>query len=590
MDDAERGRNDRDNHSWRDGGNERPNRSSDRGGNGGSSARQPRRENPSPNSANSRNSQSGSGRSNDGAPRNSARDRGGYAPRDGADDRGRDRPYRPRDGAQRGAPRNSGASRDGGRSYPARDGGDARGGRDNSRGYAPRNGGDNRGGHGGERNYRPRDAENRDRGSRDTQGRGYGPRDNSGSRGGNGHSYAPRDGGSSREGGRSYPARDGNAGRDGGRGYAPRDRTDGRSGGNSYGASRSGSENRGYGGKSYSGDGARNAGGRSYGTRDSGRGKPIGVDGRSGGHDRPRRDNAARSRGEVQRRERWENPNRPSENLPVRARHNDPEIPDEVEPKDLDKGARAELKTLTKENSDFVARHLVMAGMLIDENPELAHQHALSAARKGGRVGIVRETVGLTAYATGDFTLALRELRTFRRITGLNDQVPVMVDCERGLGRPKEALELGRSVDRSTLDSETQVELAIAMSGARLDLGDDEQALVELEIPQLDKNTAFRYSPHLYRAYAEVLTGLGRNDEAADWIARAEVAEEAFGIDEDGFPLSDDDDLDIEIVELIDEEEEDEPDNEIGEDQAEGHEGQTESPIESTDDEGGTLP
>lgn len=194
-----------------------------------------------------------------------------------------------------------------------------------------------------------------------------------------------------------------------------------------------------------------------------------------------------------------------------------------------------------------------MAGILIDEDPALAHRHALSAARKAGRVGIVRETVGLTAYATGDFALALRELRTFRRITGSNDQIPVMVDCERGLGRPKEALELGRSVDRSTLDPGTQVDLAIAMSGARLDLGDDEQALVELEIPQLDRNTAFRYSPRLYRAYAEVLVGLGREDEASDWIARAEVAEEALGIDEDGFPLNEGEDLDIEIVELVDE-------------------------------------
>ena len=31
---------------------------------------------------------------------------------------------------------------------------------------------------------------------------------------------------------------------------------------------------------------------------------------------------------------------------------------------------------------------------------------------RGGRIGVVRETLAITAYATGDFALALRELRT----------------------------------------------------------------------------------------------------------------------------------------------------------------------------------
>ena len=87
-----------------------------------------------------------------------------------------------------------------------------------------------------------------------------------------------------------------------------------------------------------------------------------------------------------------------------------------------------------------------MAATLIESDPELAHRHALSAARRAGRIGVVRETLAITAYAIGDYALALRELRTYRRITGRNDQLPMMVDSERGLGRPEKALELGRSV------------------------------------------------------------------------------------------------------------------------------------------------
>ncbi len=237
----------------------------------------------------------------------------------------------------------------------------------------------------------------------------------------------------------------------------------------------------------------------------------------------------------------------------VRNRHDDPVIPEDAQPKELDRVARTQLKTLSKENADEVARHLVMVARLIESNPKLAHEHAVSAARRAGRIGVVRETLAITAYSIGDFALALRELRTYRRISGKDDQLPLMVDSERGLERPDRALALGRSVPRATLPVEVQVLLAIAMSGARLDLGQPEAALTELEIPQLDPNTAFSWSPALFDAYATVLEELGRDDEAELWWQRSDVASDAL---ENG-PESDDEDV-VEVVE----EELDEPDHE----------------------------
>lgn len=234
---------------------------------------------------------------------------------------------------------------------------------------------------------------------------------------------------------------------------------------------------------------------------------------------------------------------------PVRARHDDPEIPDDVTDKDLDRVARNQLKTLSAENAEGVAKHLVMAARLIDSDPELAHRHAVSAARRAGRIAVVRETLAITAYTVGDFALALRELRTYRRISGKDDQVPMMVDSERGLGRPDSGLELGRSVNRAALPAEVQVELAIAMSGARLDLGQTEAALAELEIPQLDPTTAFSYSPALFSAYATVLEDLGRAADAERWFGLADVAAAALSraAGED-----DDEELDLIDVELED--------------------------------------
>ena len=217
----------------------------------------------------------------------------------------------------------------------------------------------------------------------------------------------------------------------------------------------------------------------------------------------------------------------------VRPRHDDPEIPEGVTARDLDKGARNELKTLSKENAEGVAQHLAMAARLIESDPELAHRHAISAARRAGRIGIVRETLAITAYATGDFALAIRELRTYRRISGSNEQLALMVDSERGVGRPDRALEVGRSVQRSELSSAAQVAVAIAMSGARLDLGQTDAALDELDIPQLNPDVAYSYSADLFSAYAEVLEDLGRVDEAESWRDRAARADAALG-DDDG--------------------------------------------------------
>ncbi|WP_181373519.1 hypothetical protein [Microbacterium sp. HMWF026] len=175
-----------------------------------------------------------------------------------------------------------------------------------------------------------------------------------------------------------------------------------------------------------------------------------------------------------------------------------------------------------------MARHLAMAARLIDDDPALAHQHALAASRSAGRVGVVRETVAITAYAVGDFALALRELRTHRRITGSDEQLPLIVDSERGVGRPDRALEEGRAVDRSTLSVPVRVQLAIAMSGARLDLGQPDRALQELEIPEADPDRAFEWSPALFSARAAVLEELGREAESAEWERRADIAAEAL--------------------------------------------------------------
>ena len=223
-----------------------------------------------------------------------------------------------------------------------------------------------------------------------------------------------------------------------------------------------------------------------------------------------------------------------SANRPDRERS--PQIDEDVTGKELDRATQHQIKTLEGTSAEWVARHLVMAGRLLDEEPELAFQHALAASRRGGRLASVREAVGLTAYAAGHYGEALREFRTYRRISGSNMHLPVMADCERGLGRPDRALDMARSEEAKDLDAPGKVELAIVAAGARTDLGQLDAAVSELEIPQLDINRAFSYSPRLFRAYADALTAAGRAAEAAKWQRQAVVAENALGLGEEEEP------------------------------------------------------
>lgn len=217
-----------------------------------------------------------------------------------------------------------------------------------------------------------------------------------------------------------------------------------------------------------------------------------------------------------------------SANRPDRAKS--PEIDEDVTGKELDRATSRELDTLDERNRPWVARHLVMAGRLLDLDPQLAFEHALAASRRGGRLGCVREAVGLTAYGAGEYAEALREFRTYRRITGDNTHVPEMVDSERALGRHDKALELAAEVDQPALDKATRVELVMVLSGIHRDLGDLDTALSVLQIPELDRNRGFSFSPRLFRAYADALSEVGRDQEAKTWQRQASVAERALGI------------------------------------------------------------
>lgn len=177
-----------------------------------------------------------------------------------------------------------------------------------------------------------------------------------------------------------------------------------------------------------------------------------------------------------------------------------------------------------------MAQHLVAAARALSaDEPERAYEHAKVARRFAGRIGVVREASGIAAYRAGQYAEALGDLRAARRMTGSDAYLPIMADCERGLGRPERALDLIRSREAERLDRAGKIELAIVESGARRDLGQHDAAVITLQrVPELRDPQPKPWSARLAFAYADALAEAGHEAAATDWFARA------MAFDEDG--------------------------------------------------------
>jgi hypothetical protein len=180
---------------------------------------------------------------------------------------------------------------------------------------------------------------------------------------------------------------------------------------------------------------------------------------------------------------------------------------------------------LDRSTADAVARHLVAAGELIDEDPESALQHARAARARASRIAAIREAVGIAAYHCGDWGQALSELRAARRMGSKSPLLALIADCERGLGRPERAIELARGPEAAQLSGDDADELRIVAAGARSDLGQLDQALTILSTPQLTPGRTGSTAARLFYAYADTLLALDRNDEALEWFLRSAAAD-----------------------------------------------------------------
>ena len=83
----------------------------------------------------------------------------------------------------------------------------------------------------------------------------------------------------------------------------------------------------------------------------------------------------------------------------------------------------------------------------------------------------IRELLGLSAYNLEKWEEALRELRTFRRISGETTQMPVEIDCLRALGRTEDAEKTFQQLRTLDPRPETDDEARVVFASSLLDRG-----------------------------------------------------------------------------------------------------------------------
>lgn len=215
----------------------------------------------------------------------------------------------------------------------------------------------------------------------------------------------------------------------------------------------------------------------------------------------------------------------------IKARVNEPDLPSDIDVNDLDPLVLQDLKVLSRDNADAVAKHMFMAATLMADDPQLALRHARAAKDRAGRVAVTRETNGIAAYHAGEWKEALAELRAARRISGGPGLLAVMADCERGLGRPEKAIAMARSEEAEQLDPESKVEFAIVIAGARADLEQYDSALLTLQRANPSENAVAVTAARLSYAYADALARVGRSDEAVHWFKVADSQDEFGDLD-----------------------------------------------------------
>ena len=201
---------------------------------------------------------------------------------------------------------------------------------------------------------------------------------------------------------------------------------------------------------------------------------------------------------------------------------------------DLPRWVREEIQRSTgKDRREPAIKHLSRAvEAFADERYGAALPDLRKAKELAPRSSTIRELLGLSAYRTGNWEEALRELRTFRRITGDLIHMPVEMDCLRALGRGKDVTKTWERLNELDHSATVSHEARVVYASFLLDEGQPREAWEVIKPGRLVANP----SPGELRRWfvaARVAIAAGDKDAARRIIAALDEQELDFeGVEE----------------------------------------------------------
>ena len=165
------------------------------------------------------------------------------------------------------------------------------------------------------------------------------------------------------------------------------------------------------------------------------------------------------------------------------------------------------------------------------------YQDALRAikpvAEETPGVAAVRELAGLAAYRTGKWREALRHLQAFAALTDSSEHLPVLMDCQRALRKPKKVADLWAELRHSSPEPDVLAEGRIVAAASLAESGDLQGAITMLGAAGASKALRNPSNRHVRQWYllADLYERAGDVPRAREFFERiVRVDREAYDV------------------------------------------------------------
>lgn len=191
------------------------------------------------------------------------------------------------------------------------------------------------------------------------------------------------------------------------------------------------------------------------------------------------------------------------------------------------------IRSTSKEKREPALGHLAKAmQQFADERYPAAAAELRKAKELSPRAPTIRELLGLSAYRAGQWEEGLRELRTFRRITGDLTHTPMELDSLRALGRHDGIATTWKMIQDSQVSPETQHEARVVYASYLLDEGRIRDAWAVIKPGRLVASPSTAEMRRWFVA-ARVALAAGDKEAATKLVDALEAQEIDFeGVDE----------------------------------------------------------